>query len=293
MNSDKYLKSFIGFLFIATGVLYIFFITGLIPGEFKNFVQNYWPVLPILAGAYKLIESVIRKKPSKNKFSRIYWSFALLICGLVLLENRIRWIFDESIDLWSIVLALLIIYIGIMIMFFKSGIFVISGPNVNLNFSNKIKEDKSKKSEYKDNENTKDKQSNYAKSQNHFVGELRLGDNPWVPDNSDYSLGVGDVYVDFTTALLEEGSTNMNLSCWVGDMTLIIPDDMDVEIYANVNIGSVELFGTHKEFTKGAKKSSGITSNTVHFKSDNFENSDKKLVIKASVNIGEITVKKV
>ncbi len=342
MNSDKYLKSFIGFLFIAAGILYLFFLTGLIPGEFKVFVTDYWPVLVILAGVYKVLESVLRKKSAKSKYSRIYWSLAVVISGVVLLENRLQIYVKEPINLWSVILAILIIYIGTMIMFFKSGTFIIGDGNINLNFGSNdkngdfknieieidesidddiagesgdrskeeyVNQDRSREnagSSSTENEEShqekhysgKEKKSkeyykNYAKSQNNFVGELRLGDHPWSLENSDYSLGVGDVYVDFTTALLEEGTTKMNLSCWVGDMTLIIPDDMDLEVYANVNIGSVELFGTHKEFNKKTKKSAGITSNTVHYISENFENSEKRLVIKANVNIGEITVKKV
>jgi len=320
VKNDKYLKSFIGFLFIVTGILYILFLVGIIPGDFKNNVSDYWPVLVILAGVYKFVESIILRKPAKSKYSRIYWSLAVVISGLVLLENRLQIYVQEPMNLWSVILALLIIYIGTMIMFFKSGTFIIGDGNVNVNFgsgsheeefknieveidesekeynddehkSKQTESDKSK--EYDSNKKAKGYYKNYAKSQNHFVGELRLGDHPWALENSDYSLGVGDVYIDFTTALLEEGTTKINVSCWVGDMTLIIPDDMDLEIYSNVNIGSVELFGTHKEFNKKTKKSAGITSNTVHYISENFENSEKRLIIKASVNIGEITVKKV
>ncbi len=128
----------------------------------------------------------------------------------------------------------------------------------------------------------------------HFVGEIRLGDRPWALENSSYSLGVGEVYMDLTTALLEEGVTYVNLSGWVGSVQIIVPEDLAIDVSADVNIGSVEIFGEEQEFSRHHKnRRSGVSSNLLCYRSEDYDEALKKVRINASVNIGEVSVKRV
>ena len=155
---------------------------------------------------------------------------------------------------------------------------------------------------YKSNRNTKRKNSKSytfedvkaSKDRFHFVGEIRLGDHPWALENSSYSLGVGEVYMDLTTALLEEGVTYINLSGWVGSVQIIVPEDLAIDVSADVNIGSVEIFGEEQEFSRHHKnRRSGVSSNLLCYRSEDYDKALKKVRINASVNIGEVSVKRV
>jgi|GEM_PF-1232982 len=133
-----------------------------------------------------------------------------------------------------------------------------------------------------------------GKERFHFVGEIRLGDRPWALENSSYSLGVGEVYMDLTTALLEEGVTYLNLSGWVGSVQIIVPEDLAIDVSADVNIGSVEIFGEEQEFSRHHKnRRSGVSSNLLCYRSEDYDEALKKVRINASVNIGEVSVKRV
>lgn len=133
-----------------------------------------------------------------------------------------------------------------------------------------------------------------SKDRFHFVGEIRLGDRPWALENSSYSLGVGEVYMDLTTALLEEGVTYVNLSGWVGSVQIIVPEDLAIDVSADVNIGSVEIFGEEQEFSRHHKsRRSGVSSNLLCYRSEDYDEALKKVRINASVNIGEVSVKRV
>jgi lia operon protein LiaF len=133
-----------------------------------------------------------------------------------------------------------------------------------------------------------------SKDRFHFVGEIRLGDQPWALENSSYSLGVGEVYMDLTTALLEEGVTYVNLSGWVGSVQIIVPEDLAIDVSADVNIGSVEIFGEEQEFSRHHKnRRSGVSSNLLCYRSEDYDKALKKVRINASVNIGEVSLKRV
>lgn len=127
--------------------------------------------------------------------------------------------------------------------------------------------------------------SNSYKSKDQFVGELRLGDKPWAPESSDYSVNIGDMNVNFTTAILQDGETVFNLNGWVGNMDIILPEELAVDIDATVNVGSVEFFGEEEQ--------SGISRNNIKFRSDDYSTAAKKIKIIANLNIGEISVKRV
>jgi lia operon protein LiaF len=127
--------------------------------------------------------------------------------------------------------------------------------------------------------------SDSGKSTEQFVGELRLGDKAWAPESGEYSVNVGEMNVDLTTAILEDGETDLNLTGWIGEINIILPEELAVDITATVSIGSVEFFGEEEQ--------SGISRNNIRFRSDDYATAVKKVRIKATMNVGEISVKRV
>jgi lia operon protein LiaF len=85
----------------------------------------------------------------------------------------------------------------------------------------------------------------------------------------------------------------MELNGWVGNIEIKIPEDMAVDLTANVNIGTIDLFGDETKFAKGKSGNTHFTSNTVSYRSDQYDSANKKVKIKASVNIGEISIERV
>ncbi len=311
-------RPFAGVLLITLGALYLLTNIGVIPLGLREVISLYWPAVIILWAGYRLVEGFFLKTTAKHKFNRIYWSLGFIIIGGVLLENRVDYITPESIGLWGILFSLIIIYAGLSIVLFKSNTmeFRIGGKDVQDRCREESREDwevfpgehkneikerikqKQRRKKEKFRQKNGEEQRKYGYTSNkdrfHFVGEIRLGDQPWALENSSYSLGVGEVYMDLSTALLEEGVTYVNLSGWVGSVQIIVPEDLAIDVSADVNIGSVEIFGEEQEFSRHHKnRRSGVSSNLLCYRSEDYDEALKKVRINASVNIGEVSVKKV
>ncbi len=330
-------KSFLGVLLITIGILYLLTNIGVIPLGLREIIATYWPLVIVVWAGVRFVEGFFMKTSRKQKFNRIYWSLGFMIIGAVLLENRLNYFTEEGIGLWGIVFSIIIIYVGLSIVFFKSngmefkitedepmekrrkedrdcgeefgqGNFEEASSEDEIKERMKQKKQKIKEkvrydSGYKDKkEEEKKKHSKVynfedikaSKDRFHFIGEIRLGDQPWALENSSYSLGVGEVYMDLTTALLEEGVTYVNLSGWVGSVQIIVPEDLAIDVSADVNVGSVEIFGEEQEFSKHNKqRRSGVSTNLLCYRSENYDQALKKVRINASVNIGEVSVKRV
>jgi lia operon protein LiaF len=263
----KISKTLVGIILVLVGGLYLLSNFGMIPNGLMNNILRYWPVIIILWAGYHLTDAILEKTSTNRKFNRVYGSMSLIIIGWVLLENRLNLLFDESISLWSVAAALFVIFVGIRIIFFKSGEYEI--------------------------QNEKDFQGiKFNKGGFNAVGDLRLGDQPWALEDSSHNIGVGEIYVDLTTALLKEGVTVFNLSGWVGDIQVIMPEDLAVEISATVRVGNIDIFGQEQEFkNKSMEKRSGV-SNRLDFKSDGFEDAFKKIRMHVSLNIGDISIRR-
>ncbi|MDP3387202.1 MAG: cell wall-active antibiotics response protein LiaF [Eubacteriales bacterium] len=263
----KISKTLVGTILVIVGGLYLLSNFGMIPLGLKNTVFNYWPVVIILWALYHLVDIILTKTTSNEKFNKIYGSISMMIVGLVLLENRINLIFDESIGLWSVVAALFIIFVGIRIIFFKSSDYEVENEQ---NFQG----------------------MKFNKGGFNAVGDLRLGDQPWALEDSSHNIGVGEIYVDLTTALLKDGLTVLNLSGWVGDIQVMMPEYLAVDISATVRVGNIDIFEQEQECKKNSKAKRSGVSNTLNYRSEKFDEALKKLRMQVSLNIGDISIKR-
>ncbi len=270
-------RNFIGFSILIIGLVYLMSALGLMTLKIGQMISTYWPIIIVVVGLYKLLIALFQKLHIKRKFSRIYFAVSLIIIGSALLENRLNLFLDQSIGILSLGFALLILYIGIMMVFFKTTNIEFIIDNGSSKFSTNEKGARAK---------------GIQRDGFSFLGEIRLGDTPWALEDSQYSLGIGELYVDLSKALIPDGTTYLDLSGWIGEIAIIVPEDLDIEVNASVRVGNVDLFGEEKEFSRHTKyRSSRMGSkNTIYYKSDEYDQATKKVHINASVNIGEISI---
>jgi len=263
----KISKTLIGTILVLIGGLYLISNFGVFPLGFTSTLFSYWPLVIIVWALYHLLDAIWTRDTTSKKFNKIYGALSLVIIGLVLLENRINLVFDESIGLWSVTAALFIIFVGIRIIFFKS-------------------------SDYEIQNGQEFQGIKFSKGGFNAVGDLRLGDQPWALEDSSHNIGVGEIYVDLTTALMKDGMTVLNLTGWVGDIQVIMPEDLAVDISAAVRVGNIDIFGQEQEFKKNkTAKRSGV-SNTLNYRSEKFDEAFKKLRMQVSLNIGDISIRR-
>ncbi|AIQ12112.1 cell wall-active antibiotics response protein LiaF [Paenibacillus durus] len=118
-----------------------------------------------------------------------------------------------------------------------------------------------------------------------FIGDIHMGREHFQLKNTNISQFIGDTVLDLTNAQIPYGETKINLSAFIGDLKVYIPDDMDLGITVNSSsfIGDMEVLDHSR---------SGFMS-SVHYKTPYYKEAGKKIRINVSAFIGDIKVKTV
>ena len=118
-----------------------------------------------------------------------------------------------------------------------------------------------------------------------FIGDIHMGREHFQLKNTNLSQFIGDTVLDLTNAQIPYGETKINISAFIGDIKVYIPDDMDLGISVNSSsfIGDMEVL----EQTR-----SGFMS-SAQFRTPYYKEAGKKIRINVSAFIGDIKVKTV
>ncbi|MNJ47701.1 hypothetical protein D3C77_428680 [compost metagenome] len=93
---------------------------------------------------------------------------------------------------------------------------------------------------------------------------------------------VGDTIIDLTKAQIPYGETKINVSAFIGDVKVFIPEDMDIGITAT----SSALIGDLKVLSQ---KRGGFMSN-VNAESPHYGEAGKRIKLVVSVFVGDVKV---
>jgi phage shock protein PspC (stress-responsive transcriptional regulator)/predicted membrane protein len=113
-----------------------------------------------------------------------------------------------------------------------------------------------------------------------------IGDRMYRPAAAEdvsrsYEMAIGELDLDLSNTALATGDTEVDVNVGIGDLTVVVPRSVPVEVDATASAGSVSVFG---------RQSSGIDSDLRASESGAPPNLDKKLVIDAHVGLGSVTV---
>ncbi len=126
-----------------------------------------------------------------------------------------------------------------------------------------------------------DKADSDAYSRMRHIGDLNHGRAPWTLDqNLEFFHGIGDVVLDFTTAEIKPGKHHVYLKSGVGDVTIRVPDGVNVDIDASVGLGELEVFG---------EKKSGIGGLSIK-REINVEDAAATIQLEAKMGIGDMNI---
>jgi phage shock protein PspC (stress-responsive transcriptional regulator) len=111
------------------------------------------------------------------------------------------------------------------------------------------------------------------------VGERSYRPRTAAQVRTAYRLGVGEMVLDLSDVDLRTGRTDVRARLGVGQLTVIVPDNVHVEVDAHVGLGQVDVFGRKAD-------GSGLDR---RFTRDGGETS-RRLVLDLDAGIGEIEV---
>ncbi len=107
-----------------------------------------------------------------------------------------------------------------------------------------------------------------------FTGEV---------DGADISHVIGDVELNLTGAQLKPGINKMDISMFIGDIEVKIPDGMPVSVSCSAAFGDIRVFD---------RKEEGIFL-SIREKSSDYDSADKKLRLSCSAFVGDITITRI
>lgn len=97
----------------------------------------------------------------------------------------------------------------------------------------------------------------------------------------NYDLSIGDLELDLSNAALAAGDTEVDANVGIGELTVIVPDDVAVDVDASASAGEVTVFG---------RSESGVDADLS--RSTGAFGSDRTLRIDAHVGLGDVIVER-
>ncbi|MNC48015.1 hypothetical protein D3C75_971090 [compost metagenome] len=118
-----------------------------------------------------------------------------------------------------------------------------------------------------------------------FIGDIYLGRDYWQLEPMNISHFIGDTRIDLTKASIPMGETKLNVSAFIGDVKVYVPNDIQLEISVNASafIGDMHVLDRHE----------GGILRSMRYDTRNYAEADKKIHLTVSMFIGDITVKRV
>jgi lia operon protein LiaF len=118
-----------------------------------------------------------------------------------------------------------------------------------------------------------------------FIGDIHFGQDDWQLTPLDISLFIGDTVIDLTKAIIPAGETRINVSSFIGDLKIFIPNDMQLEVSvtASAFISDMKILDRYE---------SGLFKN-VQTQTRDYNDAEQKIRIVVSTFIGDVIVKRV
>lgn len=121
---------------------------------------------------------------------------------------------------------------------------------------------------------------NYIQKQK-IIDSIRLGNEPWILKNSSMWNVIGEINIDLSLAILEQKETTVILQGVIGDIDIIVPEDIGVSVTSSVVFGQIDV---------AMNKEAGVM-NKVSWNSPNYESCDHRVKLVVSYLVGDIDIK--
>lgn len=230
---------------LIVGVILLLVNIGVISLEIKKIFVIIYPFLLLVYGLLSLYQITLKRK------SNLFFTLFILIFSILLLLDRFQVLEFRFIDFWKLwPLIIILMALGLI------------KPKFTFEYDSGGKR--------------------YTKK-SFRMGDVKYNTDNWAVEPMEISHGLGDVYIDFSKAFIPEGETELFIHARIGDVKIIVPDDLAIYVQAEVKIGEVRILQSVKE---------GI-GNSLEHKSAYYEEAIKKIKLNILLDIGDITVQKV
>ncbi|MFD1178470.1 cell wall-active antibiotics response protein LiaF [Paenibacillus puldeungensis] len=303
-----------GMVLIGIGGVFLLNQLGITDISIGYLFSTYWPVFLILAGLANLANGNWRG-------GSFIGSLILFLIGGYFLARNLDIIYLEPGDFFKFFIPIILISCGLYVLFKPHGhrphswhsendltpptppmeppVPPTFHPEMKSNlddiFNDKFKQKGDSDFEKKANQerphftgtNYKHMEGNFAASsevinKSGFIGDVHIGQDYFQLKPMNISHFIGDTVIDLTKAQIPYGETKINVSSFIGDVKVFIPEDMDVGIVATSSsfIGDLKVL----------KQKEGGFMSSVSVQSPYYGEANKKIKLVVSVFIGDVKV---
>ncbi|MDZ5470218.1 cell wall-active antibiotics response protein LiaF [Bacillus sp. 31A1R] len=247
-------------LLLTVGIVLLLVNIGVISLEIKDLFVGFYPFVLLVLGIVGLINS-LRKR--EGVFASL---FLVIFAGLLVLD-RLAIISFGFWDVWKL-WPYIIIYLGLSMLFKKR--------TIKVHFEKDLPLDTYNEETYKD-VNRKISKKGFS------IGDVNLKKANWSLEPMEIYNTIGDYFIDFSKAYIPERETKVKLNGWIGDVKMIVPEDIPVMIQSRIKVGDIRIFDNQSE----------AINRTLFFKSKGYDEATRKLNITVELKIGSIRIDKV
>lgn len=121
----------------------------------------------------------------------------------------------------------------------------------------------------------------FLQKKHSIMDSIRWGKEPWVLKDSSVWFVFGEVNLDLSTAIWEQEETTILIQGVVGDIDIIVPEEIGVWVEASLAVGPVhvDLHNDHGVMSK------------VNWQSSNYGTSSNRVKLIVSFIVGDIDIK--
>ncbi|ASF38720.1 hypothetical protein CEH05_06185 [Halobacillus halophilus] len=121
------------------------------------------------------------------------------------------------------------------------------------------------------------------KSTKMLIGDHSYNDENWKVEPMDLWNGIGDYKFDFTRAFIPDGDTPIIVRGWIGDVKMIIPNNVPFRVEARIKTGDIKVAG---------QTADGFRREIV-YETEDYQLADRRLSLWIDFNVGSIKVERV
>lgn len=255
---------FFSAILLMTGVVLLLINIGVISLEIKQLFVIFIPLLILLQGLKWMVNSIKWRRSIKFTFGL----FLFIYGGLLILNtfDAVSFSYGEWWKLWPVSLM----GFAFMVLWKKSQMTLPGEDSFD-------RETKGKK------ETLKREKKRVKVNRGYIVGDVKFNQPNWPLESMRLYNMIGNYYFDISKAYIPEGETPIHLKGWVGDVKMLIPEDIPVDIRVEGSVGDIKIFG---------QKSADIKP-SLTYRSPGYDEAEKKLKIMIEFSIGSVRINKV
>jgi lia operon protein LiaF len=238
------------------GIILLLVNLGVISLEIKELFVVTYPFLLLVYGLVALL---------KKQFG---WGLFIGFFSSLLIMDRFHVIDFRFLDVWKL-WPLFLIYFGVSMLTGKRKIHVIYRPD----------QPSGKQLDSFPGSNG----SAMRKIRGASIGKVTFKEPNWAVEPMDLYNMIGEYFFDFSKGFIPDRETPIRVRGWVGEVKMLIPEGVPVEVNAVIGVGEVKLFDYAQEQIK----------HVIAYKSDDYEEAVRKLNITIELKIGSVRVDRV